>query len=306
MSPQGRILIVDDDPQFVDAYRTLLRDDGYEVDAVGTEAEARRRFAEPGWSVILVDQKLRGPGGPNAGLDLAADAALKAPGAKVIIATAYAEPAAIERAFELGVYDYLQKDQFFVHFLRAKVRNAMETWRARARAAQTAAERQEKIVETWKRAREEKNAQTKGALLETLMELLFSSIQGFEYVRSNRQNELEEIDVLVQNNSTDPFWQKEGSYLLIECKNWSSKVGVNELSLFQQKVERRYDRSKLGFFVAMSGYAETTKIEEWTRRGGNSLVVLLQSEDLETLVQSHDRNATLKEFHARAVVAGKG
>ena len=109
--------------------------------------------------------------------------------------------------------------------------------------------------------------------------------------------------VLVQNSSTDPFWQREGSYLLIECKNWSSPVGVPELKLFRQKIEDRFGRSTLGFLIAMNGYTETTKIEEWTRRGGQSLVVLLTREDLDALVATRDRSAKLKEFQARAVIA---
>jgi hypothetical protein len=132
---------------------------------------------------------------------------------------------------------------------------------------------------------------------------VFRSISGFEHAQVRRQNDLEEIDVLVQNSSTDPFWQREGSYVLVECKNWSSRVGVPELKLFRQKIDDRFGRSVLGFFIAMGGYAETTSIEEWTRRAGQSLVVLLSAEDLGALIAARDRSAKLKEFHERAVMA---
>jgi DNA-binding NtrC family response regulator len=162
MSAEGRILIVDDDPDFVASYREFLTAEGYAVDVAQSEKEARRRFEEPGWGVIVIDQKLRGPGGPDEGLDLAAVAMRKAPDAKVIIATAYAEPASIARAFDLGVYDYLQKDQFFEPFLRAKVRNAMEVWRERALTALSAEKREQEIAEAWKAARAEPDRQRKG------------------------------------------------------------------------------------------------------------------------------------------------
>lgn len=305
MSSQGRILIVDDDRDFLAAYRDFLTAEGYEVAEARTDAEARERFKEPGWGLIVLDQKLRGPHGPDSGLDLAAIAGRLAPEAKVIIATAYAEPSSIARAFELGVHDYLRKDQFFEHFLRAKVRSVMEVWRERSLAALDRDAREQEIAATWAAARTEADPQKKGAALERLMLLMFRSIAGFEHARVNRQNELEEIDVLVQNGSADPFWQKEGAYLLAECKNWSKPVGVPEFKLFRQKIEDRYGRSALGFFLAVSGYAETTKVEEWTRRGGQSLVVLLDAANVDALVATRDRNAKLKEFHARAVVAGK-
>jgi len=303
MSADGRILIVDDDPDFVTAYREFLTAEGYVVEAASSDKEALRRFEEPGWGVIVIDQKLRGPGGPDDGLDLAAVALRRAPEAKVLIATVYAEPASIERAFALGVYDYLQKDRFFESFLRAKVRNAMEVWRERAIAALSTEKREHEIAESWRAARTETDRQRKGELLETVMLLVFRSIPGFEHAQVRRQNDLEEIDVFVQNSSTDPFWQKEGSYVLVECKNWSSTVGVPELKLFRQKIEDRFGRSALGFFIAMGGYAETTKVEEWTRRSGSSLVVLLTAADLDALIASADRSAKLKELHARAVVA---
>jgi DNA-binding response OmpR family regulator len=305
MSAEGRILIVDDDPDFVASYREFLTAEGYSVDVASNEAQARMRFEEPGWGLIIIDQKLRGPGGPDEGLDLAVVAMRKAPEAKVIIATAYAEPASIARAFDLGVYDYLQKDQCFEAFLRAKVRNAMEVWRERALAALSTEKREQELAHAWTAAQMEHDPHCKGERLEMVMLLVFRSIPGFEHAQVRKQNDLEEIDVVVQNSSADPFWQREGSYVLVECKNWSSCVGVPELKLFRQKIEDRFGRSALGFMIAMGGYAETTKIEEWTRRAGNSLVVLLTREDLDALVVSRDRSTKLKEFHARAVIARK-
>jgi CheY-like chemotaxis protein len=303
MNPAGRILIVDDDPDFVESYKEFLTAEGYKVEAASNEQEARARFEERGWGLIIIDQKLRGPGGPDQGLDLAVVAMRRAPEAKVINATAYAEPASIARAFDLGVYDYLQNDQFFEALLRAKVRNAMEVWRERALAALSTERREQEIASAWEDAQTVHDPQLKGDLLELVMFLLFRTIPGFEHAQLDRQNALEEIDVIVQNSSTDPFWQKEGSYVLIECKNWSARVGVPELKLFRQKIEDRFGRSALGFMIAMGGYAETTKVEEWTRRGGQSLVVLLTRDDLDALIATRDRSAKLKEFHARAVVA---
>ena len=46
MSENGRILIVDDDPDFMIAYREFLTAEGYVVEAAPSNKEARRRFEE--------------------------------------------------------------------------------------------------------------------------------------------------------------------------------------------------------------------------------------------------------------------
>ncbi len=51
---------------------------------------------------------------------------------------------------------------------------------------------------------------------------------------------------------------------------------------------------------------DTVKVEAWTRRSGDSLVVLLGRDELDRLVASRDRNALLKKFHADAVIAERG
>lgn len=304
MNMSGHVLIVDDEQDIVDTYRELLAEEGVASETARTRDEAIAAIQRPGVAVVLLDQRLRGRDDTNSGLDLLRVIQRDAPLAKVIVVTGFADPESVRRAFADGAWDYLQKGTLVDVLLRVKVRNAMEVWRERSLGALTRAQREAEIVEAWKGARVEADANKKGELLERLMVLLFRSIEGFERAAVNRQNALEEIDVVVQNSSTDPFWQKEGSYLLAECKNWTSPVGVPELKLFRLKIEDRYGRSALGFFIAPGGYASTVKVETWTRRAGQSLVVLLDGADLDALVNASDRNAKLKEFHARAVVAG--
>lgn len=303
MSAEGHVLVVDDEQDTLDTFREMIAEEGFASEMAKTRAEAIEAFKRPGLAVVLLDQRLRGPDDSNSGLDLLSVAKRTAPHVKVIVVTGYPDRDAIRRAFAEGAWDYLRKDSFLDVFLRVKVRNAMEVWRERSLAALTSEKREQEITRTWSDAQTEADPHKKGKLLETLMLLIFRSIAGFEHAQVNQKNRLEEVDVVVQNASTDPFWQKEGSYVLVECKNWSSSVGVGGLKLFRNKIEDRYGRSALGFFIAVGGYTDTTKIEEWTRRSGNSLVVLLDRNDLSVLVASRDRNATLKQFHARAVTA---
>src|SRR5436190_23769138 len=108
MTAPGHILIVDDDAPFVRIYREIFENEGLIVIVAHSSTEAIRTLETrgPQLDVVLLDQKLQGPGGPDSGLDLIEQVVRFAPFAKAIVVTGYATPNAIERAFELGVYDY--------------------------------------------------------------------------------------------------------------------------------------------------------------------------------------------------------
>jgi CheY-like chemotaxis protein len=299
----GKILIVDDDESFREMYETRLGEEGYIVETASDQDAALKMFDRGGWEVILIDQKLQGRGGPDTGLDLIAEASSRAPHAKTFLITAYATPKAVARAFREGAYDYLQKDQLFSALLSPKVRNAVEVVRALRMAEQTTAETEAQIRATWAGVESETDPNRKGKLLEDLMLLLFKTIPGFHQTTPNRQNDIEEIDILVQNASTDPFWSKESQYFLAECKNWSKPAGAPELRSFLYKLERRFNRAHLGFFIAPGGFAGTLKEALLAERREKHLVVLVDHDALSELVQSTDRGAVLKRFHERAILA---
>ena len=304
MNNIGRILIIDDDAAFLDTYEDLLSAEGYVVERAMTRSKAFERLDEPGWGVVIVDQKLNGPGGPDDGLELLAEVAIRAPAAKTILATAYASPSAIERAFKDGAYDYLEKTSTFPALLRVKVRNALEVVRQRWLGSLDTSATEQAIHSTWEAVRIEKDRQRKGRLLEELMELLLKTMVGFNRLSARMKNENEELDILVQNNSPDPFWQKESQYILVECKNWSTQhVGTKDLRDLLGKLEGRYNRCRLALFVAVGGFAETVRQALLSHAHKDRLVLLIGPGDLESLVKSADRNATLQDIHRRAVAA---
>src|SRR5262245_44833078 len=103
MTSPGRILIIDDDPDFVAIYRETFAAQGLEVTVTHTAEEALRFLETAGRDVdvVLLDQKLQGRGGPDSGLDLIGRIEGLTPLAKTIVVTGYATPDAIERAFRL-------------------------------------------------------------------------------------------------------------------------------------------------------------------------------------------------------------
>lgn len=305
MTPSGRILIIDDETRFVETYRRLLSAEGYSVDAASTPDEARARLDAASWDVVLLDRKLQGALGPDSGLDMLADIRMRAPLARTIVVTGYADEETVKRAFDAGVYDYLVKGTHLGALLSIKVRNALEAPRERMLAALTNGRREEAIRKAWDEFKSETDRLQKGIILETLVALLFRSIRGFDETMTNRRTADEEIDILIRNESTDPFWHNEGAYILGECKNWSRPIDPREIDRFRMKLQRRYGRSKLGFFIAAAGFTSGVESTLLAGREGSALVVCINRADLEELVLARDRAEKLKALHSRAVVGGE-
>jgi Restriction endonuclease len=200
----------------------------------------------------------------------------------------------------------MEKTGLFSTLLRVKVANAVASVRDRRLASLGDAAAEQAIIELWQGVRAEANPQRKGKLLEDLLLVVLRSIPGFTRVSNRIANELEEIDIVLRNESTDPLWAKEGAYFLFECKNWSKPVGRSEIDVFVRKLERRHQRCKLGFFAAFGGFTDPALKVQLADSKGDVLVVVMDSEDLARLVAPGDRSAVLKDLHQRAVMQGNG
>lgn len=101
----------------------------------------------------------------------------------------------------------------------------------------------------------------KGDALERLMRTLFESVDGFTFRERNLRTETEEIDLVFDNRCSKHPWGYEGPLLLAECKNWSTRVGKDEVVLFKSKMQHRRQRCTVGFLIAWGGFAETVDAE---------------------------------------------
>lgn len=307
MISPGRVLVVDDEQPMFETYCDILTPDGYQVEWAADRDSALKRIQEGDWDVVVLDQRLNGPTGGNTGIDLVAELSLT--GAKVILSTAFADSEMAERAFRDGVYDYLTKDNLKLMrtLLRIKVRGASELARERRLGALSPEAREKELRELWASTVSEANSQRKGKLLEDLMVRIFRTLPGFSNINVRVKPKDEEIDLTIRNESPDAFWSREGSqYILVECKNWSTPVGKDELIVFRNKMENRGARCRLGFFVAIGGFTRGFHTQADTYRKDPLLVVPLDRSDIEALVNAPDRNALLKQFHERAAMAGNG
>jgi hypothetical protein len=101
----------------------------------------------------------------------------------------------------------------------------------------------------------------RGDALETLVDALLRTEEPELSVRKNFRTAEEEIDLVLVNGLTNPFWSSQASPLVfVECKNWSERVGVGEIRIFESKMRDRGAICKIGIFVSMGGFAKTALV----------------------------------------------
>ncbi len=153
-----------------------------------------------------------------------------------------------------------------------------------------------KIVET------EPDKNKKGEALEELMIKLFQSLDGFD-AKKNARTETEEIDLVIINNSSEARWKDCGPLILVECKNWSSNCGKNELVQFESKIRNRKGQCKLGFLVSWNGFGTALKKELLRSSHDHAVVGLLSGKDIREAVSSRDFLSVLQRCWEESVMA---
>lgn len=96
-----------------------------------------------------------------------------------------------------------------------------------------------------------------GKALEDLAALLFEGMPFLTVKYRNLQTSTSEIDLVVQNNGWNrrTIFDEFGRYSLVECKNWSAKIGAKHIRDFVGKLNKT--QTKLGFFFARNGITGT-------------------------------------------------
>jgi CheY-like chemotaxis protein len=283
-------------------YREIFEQEGLQVLTATTAARAITVLEANGASldVVLIDRKMPGGDGPDAALGLMAEVSRLAPFAKPIIATGYAPPSIVERAFRAGVYEYAVKNIAFGELLRSKVRNAIEATRAQRQLAMKEEEVVHELRSLWSHARSESDRYRKRGVFGALVHLLFRATPGFGRVTARFTNEIEAISMVIENRTGELPWKDESAYLLAECRNWSSMCGADELRAFRRKLTTKDRRVSTGMMIAPGGFSADANEDARAHKEGGLLVILIDDTDLERWITSDDRLAVLRSFHERA------
>ena len=102
---QGTLLLVDDDRHVLASMAEWLRDQGYQVDAAASRAEALAALGRKSFDVVLPDIRL----GDGDGFDILAHCRQHHPGSAVIMITGYGTVESAVEAIRAGAFDFLTK-----------------------------------------------------------------------------------------------------------------------------------------------------------------------------------------------------
>jgi restriction endonuclease len=149
-----------------------------------------------------------------------------------------------------------------------------------------------------------------GRALEDLICYVFMQISGISITRRNEMNafQTEEIDVALWNDGDRDGFFFLPNIILIECKNWSRRVGSAEVSWFDSKLRNR--GLNFGILVATRGVtgdaADLTaahSIVAAALREGRRLVVI-SIDELQTLTDASKLVHLVKEKLCDLAVMG--
>lgn len=294
-----KILAIDDDLNSRDRYKIILS--GHDLTCVANREDAVAALAREMWDAVLLDQNLLGPGGGPVGLDLVETIRSYSPAVAIFVVSG-AKDLEIQRAFDLGVDDYLLKEQHFKPLLLAKLGLVDRMVQQRRQLTQTDVERESLVQDTWRALQDEQESGRKGTLLEDLLVALLRGIPGVREVIPRLRTNVEELDVVVATNGTgvwSPF--QAAPYVVVECKNWSSPVGRRELDVLIRSLQRRHGMARLGLFVAWNGVSKPFTMTAMHDHDPDHLVVIIDRHQLGDWIAARDRAAVLHRWIDSAV-----
>jgi Restriction endonuclease len=154
------------------------------------------------------------------------------------------------------------------------------------------------------------STKARGDALEDLICYFLEELPGVRCLRNSRDPfQSQEIDVTVANAALSTWMRIFPSAILVECKNWDDRVGVNAVTDFIFKLMAKY--VEVGIIVAANGItgdpAELTaayqRIAISQTKGHRVLVITTQ--DLIDIATTDDFELLLNDCFLRAVGAGR-
>jgi len=144
----------------------------------------------------------------------------------------------------------------------------------------------ESLEGAWQQVNSAAEKARKGKLLEQFLCLLMNQDGNFEVAEKHIRTKSEEIDLVVENSGRTFFYSQLRSPLfLVECKNWSSKIGAKEVRDFAQKVQNRPKvLCSIGVLVTTSELTKDASEELIGYRGKDFAIVVLEGNDIEAVV----------------------
>lgn len=141
----------------------------------------------------------------------------------------------------------------------------------------------------------------KGKLLEDLLVWLLAHVPGFTVGQPHiwSQDGSQELDLLVWNEQAPPgVLPSFGDCIIVECKNWSGKVGSAEIAWMAWKLMQGHVET--GILVAANGVTGSTSAERnghsvmWAANREGYRILLVTLDDIDVLTSTEDFVRLLK------------
>lgn len=150
------------------------------------------------------------------------------------------------------------------------------------------------LLQNYSEAKNETDTFKKGILFERFISLLFGFLGYREITRRILDSSRNEIDLSIRNEISDPFLNKFGKYILMECKNIPNyKVSKNDFIVFNNKLKNSNGLSEFGIIATTGGFAKTTYQEAIRESATKSKILFLSNVEFLKLIQSDSK---LEEF----------
>ena len=218
------------------------------------------------------------------------------PFAKVIIVSAFKDEY-FGRLKELvlsgKILDILDKEQFKI--LVDKLRTIIQSYYAEIDSDPS--EINKALMQNYADAKNEKDTYKKGVRFEHFISLLFQSFGYKEIIKRNKDRSLNEVDLIIRNETEDSFLNKFGKYILIECKNKpENAVSKNDFIVFMSKLKNTNGLAELGI-IATTGYiSRNTYIEAVRESGGERKILFISNPEIERLIRSSEKREEFKKL----------
>jgi Holliday junction resolvase-like predicted endonuclease len=149
----------------------------------------------------------------------------------------------------------------------------------------------ESLKTLWHQIGTDNTKKGKGKKLEELLSIMINLSHDFHIAKQNFRTKSEEIDLVVENTSSSTFFsQLRSPLMLVECKNWTSKVSAKEVRDFAQKLQNRSKMlCNVGILVAISGLTRDAEEELLGYRGKDFLIVPIDGDDISKIIKSQMR-----------------
>jgi len=152
------------------------------------------------------------------------------------------------------------------------------------------------LLEYYSNAKNETNAYSKGEKFEHFVSLLFQSI-GFNSINKRViDKSLNEVDLIIRNEIKDPFLNKFGKYILIECKNTKKKVDKNTFIVFSSKLKHTNGLAELGIIATTGFITRNTYIEAVRDSSDVRKIIFISNLEFQKLISSSNKLETFKNI----------